>query len=79
MTEVYSGSYPIEPRVGEIERLCIQSATMASDRDRMLDLIGVAEGWACLDMGCGPGGITGLLSKRVGQTGQVEALSTRSG
>jgi len=25
----------------------------------MLDLIGVREGWSCLDIGCGPGGITG--------------------
>jgi SAM-dependent methyltransferase len=74
MTEVYSGSYPIEPRVGEIERLSIQSAAMAPDCDRMLDIIGVAEGWICLDMGCGPGGITGLLSKSVGRTGQVVGL-----
>ena len=32
----------------------------------MLDRIGVGPGWRCLDIGCGPGGITGLLSERVG-------------
>jgi len=29
------------------------------------------QGWTCLDVGCGPGGITGLLSERVGPAGRV--------
>ena len=59
MTKAFSGRYPIESRAGEIARLDIQSAAMALDTERMLDLIGVREGWSCLDIGCGPGGITG--------------------
>jgi ubiquinone/menaquinone biosynthesis C-methylase UbiE len=45
----------------------------------MLDLIGVREGWACLDLGCGPAGITGLLSSRVGSTGRVVGLDMNAG
>ena len=33
MTEVFSGSYPIESRGGEIERLHIQSAAMVPDTE----------------------------------------------
>jgi ubiquinone/menaquinone biosynthesis C-methylase UbiE len=74
MTENFSGHYPIETRRGEIERLHVQSAAMAPETKRMLDLIGVKDGWSCLDIGCGPGGITGLLSSRVGPTGHVVGL-----
>ena len=71
MTQAFAGQYPIDSRAGEIERLNVQSAAMAPDAERMLDLIGVAEGWRCVDLGCGPGGIMALLSRRVGSTGQV--------
>jgi SAM-dependent methyltransferase len=37
----------------------------------MLDRIGVGPGWRCLDLGCGPGGITHLLSARAGPGGRV--------
>jgi tRNA A58 N-methylase Trm61 len=66
-----AGHYPIERRVGGIERLEIQSQTLAADAAIMLDRIGVGAGWRCLDLGCGPGGITDLLSARVGPTGRV--------
>jgi SAM-dependent methyltransferase len=79
MTEAFSGSYPIESRGGEIERLHIQSAAMVPDTERMLELIGVRGGWSCLDIGCGPGGIVGLLSKRVGSTGRVVGLDMNTG
>jgi ubiquinone/menaquinone biosynthesis C-methylase UbiE len=74
MSVSYSGHYPIERRVGEIERLHVQSAAMAPDTREMLDRIGVQDGWSCLDVGCGPGGITGLLSERVRPTGRVVGL-----
>jgi ubiquinone/menaquinone biosynthesis C-methylase UbiE len=65
-------SYPIERRPGEIERLHVQAAAMAPDC--ALDRMGVNAGWRCLDLGCGPGGITELLSERVGETGRVVGL-----
>jgi trans-aconitate methyltransferase len=66
--------YPIARRAGEIERLHVQAAAMAPDCAIMLDRIGVRAGWRCLDLGCGPGGITALLSERVGETGRVVGL-----
>jgi SAM-dependent methyltransferase len=73
-----SGRYPIELRSGEIERLEIQSAAMAADAEIMLERIGVGPGWTCLDMGCGPGGITDLLSARVGPSGRVVGLDANA-
>lgn len=74
MSGTFSGRYPIERRAGEIVRLHIQSAAFARDVEVMLDLIGVREGWACADLGCGPGGITEPLSRRVGRAGRVLGL-----
>ena len=70
----YSGSYPIEHRAGEIERLLVQSKAMAPDALAMLERFGPMHGWRCLDIGCGPGGITELLSARVGPAGRVFGL-----
>jgi ubiquinone/menaquinone biosynthesis C-methylase UbiE len=69
-----TGHYPIERREGEIERLRMQAAAIEFDASVMLDRIGVAPGWRCLDLGCGPGGIIELLSIRAGPTGRVIAL-----
>jgi SAM-dependent methyltransferase len=69
-----SGHYPLERRAGEIDRLDRQGAAMAPDCATMLERVGVAEGWRCLDLGCGPGGITVLLSARVGASGHVTGL-----
>jgi SAM-dependent methyltransferase len=74
MPTSYSGNYPIEHRRGEIERLQVQAAAMAPDTELMLNRIGVREGWSCLDIGCGPRGITDLLSPRVGVSGHVVGL-----
>ncbi len=74
MNGAQSGHYPIERRDGEIERLHIQGAAMAPDCAVMLERIGVGTGWVCLDLGCGPGGITALLSERVGKSGHVVGL-----
>ena len=69
-----SGNYPIERRSGEIERLHRQSAAIEFDAGVLLDRIGVASGWHCVDLGCGPGGILGLLSERAGRAGRVVGL-----
>jgi ubiquinone/menaquinone biosynthesis C-methylase UbiE len=47
---------------------------MEFDAGVMLDRIGVRPGWHCLELGCGPGGILHLLSRRVGPTGRVVGL-----
>jgi len=69
-----SGNYPLERRDGEIERLARQGVAMAPDCAAMLERIGVAKGWHCLDLGCGPGGIAALLSARIGAGGRVTGL-----
>ncbi len=74
MNDARSGRYPIERSAGEIERLEIQSAAMAPDAAVLLDRIGVEPGWACLDLGCGPGGITALMKQRAGDAGRVVGL-----
>lgn len=74
MTTTFAGNYPLEHRAGEIERLHIQGEGMAPDTLTMLDRIGVGPGWRCLDIGCGPRGITNLLSERVGSGGRVVGL-----
>jgi SAM-dependent methyltransferase len=74
MSAPRSGNYPIERRRGEIERLDIQAAALAADTEIMLDRIGVRSGWRCLDLGCGPGGVTALLAARVGATGRAVGL-----
>ncbi len=67
-------SYPLEHSADEIERLRVQGDAMAPETCVMLDRIGVAPGWRCLDIGCGPRGITNLLSERIGATGRVVGL-----
>lgn len=74
MTTTFAGHYPLEHRAGEIERLRIQGEGMAPDTLTMLNRIGVGPGWRCLDIGCGPRGITDLLSERVGPSGRVVGL-----
>lgn len=69
-----TGHYPIDRREGEVERLQMQAAALEADTRAMLDRIGVAAGWRCLDLGCGPGGIVELLSARAGSTGHVIGL-----
>lgn len=71
MPKAFAGNYPIETRSGEIGRLQMQADAHAADARVMLDRIGVGSGWSCVDLGCGPRGITDLLSERVGATGRV--------
>jgi SAM-dependent methyltransferase len=69
-----TGSYPIQSSREEIARLRIQADAMAPDAAVMLARIGVGEGWRCLELGCGCGGIADLLSARVGPAGRVVGL-----
>src|SRR5256712_7102385 len=40
----------------------------------MLEMIGVAPGWRCIDLGCGAMGILGPLSRRAGPKGEVTGV-----
>lgn len=74
-----TGDYPIENRAGEVERLGVQDAALSEATRTMLDLIDIRPGWRCLDLGCGPGGITHALAERVGAAGHVMGLDADEG
>ena len=71
MSTTSAGHYPIEHRDGEIERLEAQGITFAPDARIDARPHRRRAGWTCLDLGCGPRGITDLMSERVGPTGRV--------
>lgn len=73
MTDTTS-RYPIPTSPAETARLRMQANAMAPDTGVLLDRIGVAAGWQCLDLACGCGGITDLLAARVGGQGRVLGL-----
>jgi len=68
------GSYPLASNPDEIRRLRTQAESLAGEAEILLDRIGVAPGTACLDLGCGAGGIIDLLSARTGPRGRVVGL-----
>ncbi|HXF62455.1 MAG TPA: methyltransferase domain-containing protein [Caldilineaceae bacterium] len=55
----------------EMERLRLQAQVWQPEAEAMLEHIGVAPGWRCVDLGCGAMGILGPLSRRAGPTGRV--------
>ncbi len=73
-SEYVSGSYPIQNIAGEVERLKAQDAALSDATNALLDAIGVSPGWRCLDLACGPQGVTRYLLDRVGPEGRVVGL-----
>ena len=69
-----SQGYPLPASEAEVARLRMQSDLFRDDAKIMLDRIGVQPGWRCLDLCCGVGGITDLLSSRAGPDGEVIGL-----
>ena len=63
--------YPIKTSADEFTRLAIQSDLCREDARAMLDRIGDGSGLRVLDLCCGTGGITDVLSAWVGATGSV--------
>ena len=57
----------------EVERLQSWALSWQLETDAMLDQIQVQSGWHAIDLACGPTGIIGPLSRRVGSTGRVVA------
>jgi hypothetical protein len=54
----------------ETERLRGQAEALAPLAVAVLDRVGLKEGGAAVDVGCGPAGILELLSERVGSRGE---------
>jgi ubiquinone/menaquinone biosynthesis C-methylase UbiE len=64
-------AYPIRTSSAEFDRLGMQSDLFRDDAAVMLDRLGIEPGWRCLDLCCGIGGITDVLSDKVGPGGSV--------
>ena len=58
----------------EINRLIEQAKCWEPEAETLFDLINIHPGWKCIDLGCGPMGVLGSLSRRVGAQGQVTGL-----
>lgn len=63
--------YPIKTSSDEFTRLKIQADLFRDDARAMLERIGDGSGWRVLDLCCGIGGITDVLSEWVGDAGCV--------
>jgi ubiquinone/menaquinone biosynthesis C-methylase UbiE len=72
-------AYLVPGVASELERLRIQAEAWEPDVEIWLDLIGVQPGWRCVDLGCGPVGILGPLSRRVERTGRVVGVDVDPG
>ena len=66
-----SPKYVLEGNSTELERVRLQARVWEPAAERLLEAIGVAKGWRCADLGCGPVGIVSSLSRRVGDSGHV--------
>jgi ubiquinone/menaquinone biosynthesis C-methylase UbiE len=66
-----ASQYPIKTTADEFARLEIQSNLFRDDARSMLAKVGDGSGWRALDLCCGTGGITDVLSEWVGQEGSV--------
>lgn len=59
----------------EIDALTLHARVWEADSEVMLYHIGVDKGWNCVDLGAGPQGLIGPLSRRVGDSGSVIAVN----
>lgn len=58
----------------EIDHLNAQAVVYADEATALLDRVGVTDGWATIDVGCGVLGILHLLASRVGSRGRTVGL-----
>lgn len=69
------GTYVFDPAwTREQQRLRALEALFDRPSTRYLAEVGVGEGWRCLEVGCGAGGVARWLAERVGPGGQVVAI-----
>lgn len=64
------GDYLLD-RALEVERLTLQASAWEPAATEMVATMGVAQGWRCIDLGCGTRGILRPLSQAVSSLGTV--------
>jgi SAM-dependent methyltransferase/chorismate mutase len=77
MTE--SNIYLLERSAREDERLRKQAQDLASEARWLLDRLEIPPNARAIELGCGPQGVLGLLSERVGPSGTVVGLDKNEG
>src|ERR687884_425506 len=65
------GEYTIAGGLADAQRLARQAHVMASQSSAFLSRIGLASGWACLDVGCGDGQVTLAMARAAGPSGRA--------
>jgi SAM-dependent methyltransferase len=73
------GGYIFAQAPNEVDRLQSWARSWEPETEAMLDRIQVQPGWHAIDLACGPLGIIGPLSRRVGSTGRVVASDLNPG
>ena len=70
--------YTLGSSYKEFQRLNLQSLTFENETTHTLELARIEAGMKCLDMGCGFGDTTFLISKLVGHDGKVLGMDMNS-
>src|SRR5919202_1658217 len=65
------GEYTIAGGLADAQRLARQAHVMASQSSAFLSRIGLASGWACLDVGCEDGQVTLAMAGAAGPSGRA--------
>jgi ubiquinone/menaquinone biosynthesis C-methylase UbiE len=65
------GGYTIAGGLTDARRLARQAHVMADATKAFLARVGVAEGWECLDVGCGDGQVTIVMAQLAGSGGRA--------
>jgi SAM-dependent methyltransferase len=68
---VAGGAYTIAGGLVDAQRLARQAHVMAGATDAFLAGLGLASGWACLDVGCGDGQVSVAMARIAGRSGRV--------
>jgi ubiquinone/menaquinone biosynthesis C-methylase UbiE len=66
-----AGEYTIAGGLADAQRLARQAHVMAEATEEFLSGLGLASGWACLDVGCGDGQVTVAMARVAGPSGRV--------
>jgi ubiquinone/menaquinone biosynthesis C-methylase UbiE len=66
-----AGEYTIAGGLADAQRLARQAHVMAAATEAFLSRLGLAPGWACLDVGCGGGQVTVAMARIAGPSGRA--------
>jgi ubiquinone/menaquinone biosynthesis C-methylase UbiE len=66
-----AGEYAIAGGLADAQRLARQAHVMAQATGAFLSGLGLASGWACLDVGCGDGQVTIAMARTAGPGGRA--------